>query len=314
VRFRRGNQVINAVSTAIADALNLLPTPTSPPNSTISSIAPSPSEDVFPKTSDGKHVSVIPPLTPIPTPQAPKPTPVATPISQRQIHFPEPPPAPFQPVSTPPARIQPIVPPPQPPEEQPEPKVTFAWLRIADVLESGFWLVITEQGYVTVDASAALERIFYERFIKQATQPAVQPLLIPETLELSPADADRVSRYLPELEACGFGISAFNNHTFLIDALPMSLAEVPPQTLIPEIAAELDKTGVRKGIDHWRQEVAARAAASAAARTLHIQTREAAETLLRALSHCDMPYSTPRGRPVMILTTYRELARRFQRN
>jgi DNA mismatch repair protein MutL len=201
-----------------------------------------------------------------------------------------------------------------PPVDAPAEKVNFAWLRVADILESGFWLVITEQGYVTIDAGAALERICYERFIKQAEQPLVQPLLIPETLELTPADADRVSRFIPELEACGFSLSALSSSTFIIDALPVVLAEIPPQTLITEIAAELDKTGVRKGIDHWRQEVAARAAAAAAARTLQIKTKDAAESLLRALSHCHMPYTTPRGRPVMILTTYRELARRFQRN
>ena len=31
------------------------------------------------------------------------------------------------------------------------------------------------------------------------------------------------------------------------------------------------------------------------------------------LARCAMPYATPRGRPVMILTTYRELDRRFRR-
>ncbi len=307
VRFRHGNRVIDAVTNAIAQALNLFqaptpqvepPTPSQPsqPPRSVNAVAPAP----------------LSPLTPLPTPQAPRP--VVPPATQQHIHFPPPPPAPFPPVGTPPERIAPIVPPATPPEAQPMGKVNFAWLRIADVLESGYWLVITEQGYVTIDASAALERIAYERFIKQAHQPATQPLLIPETLELSPSDADRVSRFLPELEACGFGISAFSSNTFLVDALPIALAEIPPSTLIPEIAVELDKTGVRKGIDHWRQEVAARAAASAVARTFPVKTREAAEHLLRDLSQCAMPYTTPRGRPVMILTTYRELARRFQRN
>jgi DNA mismatch repair protein MutL len=307
VRFRRGNQVINAVSTAIAKALNLFQDPTPTP-SIVPVVAPTPAPTPTPP-------SAIPytPLTPIPTPQAPKSITPVRPTSQQQIHFPEPPPAQFPAVSDPPARISPIIPPATPPVDAPVEKVNFAWLRVADILDSGFWLVITEQGYVTVDAGAALERICYERFIKQANQPAIQPLLIPETLELSPADADRVSRFIPELESCGFSISVLSANTFIIDALPMALAEVPPRTLIPEIAAEIDKTGVRKGIDQWRQEVAARAAASAAARTLHIKTKDAAEALLRDLSHCKMPYTTPRGRPVMILTTYRELARRFQR-
>lgn len=309
VRFRRGNLVINAVSNAIAHALNLFAAVTETPPPPVSVIAP-----ITPSATTASSVPPPPPLSPIaplPTPQVPKPA--VRPASQQQLTFTTPPGSPYPPPEAPATKLTPITPPLAPPPEAPAAKVNFAWLRIADILEPGYWLVITEQGYVTVDAGAALERILYERFMAKTEQPAIQPLLIPESLTLSPADADRVNRFLPELEACGFGISTFSADTFLIDALPVALTEVPPQTLIPEIAAELDKTGVRKGIENWRKEVAARAAASAAARTLHVQTREAAEQLLRQLSTCAMPYATPRGRPVMILTSYRELARRFQR-
>lgn len=312
VRFRRGNLVINAVSNAIAHALNLFTTPVEPDP------APAPISVTTPVSVVPAITPVVPatppplsPVTPLPTPQMPKPA--VRPATQQHLTFTTPPGSPYPPPSQPAAQLAPMTPPLTPPPAPPAEKVNFAWLRIADILETGYWLVITEQGYVTVDASAALERILYERFMAKTEQPAIQPLLIPESLTLSPTDAERVNRFLPELEACGFGISAFSADTFLIDALPMALTEVPPQTLIPEIATELDKTGVRKGIDNWRKEVAARAAASAAARTLHVQTKEAAEVLLHQLSTCAMPYATPRGRPVMILTTYRELARRFQR-
>ena len=312
VRFRRGNLVINAVSNAIAHALNLFTAPVEPEP------APAPISVATPISVEPAIAPVAPatpppcsPIAPLPTPQMPKPA--VRPATQQHLTFTTPPGSPYPPPSQPAAQLAPMTPPLTPPPAPPAEKVNFAWLRIADILEPGYWLVITEQGYVTVDASAALERILYERFMAKTEQPAIQPLLIPESLTLSPTDAERVNRFLPELESCGFGISAFSADTFLIDALPMVLTEVPPQTLIPEIAAELDKTGVRKGIDNWRKEVAARAAASAAARTLHVQTQEAAEVLLHQLSTCAMPYATPRGRPVMILTTYRELARRFQR-
>lgn len=322
VRFRRGNIVINAVSNALAHALNLFSdilaqeqtsrdistqandthTPIVTPSPMVTPVSPTVAPTPAPRSI----------LTPLPTPQAP--TPTARPAAQQHLTFPEAkPPMPYAQPHVPIAKIAPITPPPTPPPAQPNKPVNFAWLYVAALLEPGYWLVVTEQGYVTIDAGAALERILYERFMAKTEQPAIQPLLIPETLTLSPSDADRVARFLPELEACGFGISTFSANTFLIDALPVALSEVPPQTLIPEIAAELDKTGIRKGIDNWRKEVAARAAASAAAHTLQIQTQTAVETLLHQLSTCSMPYATPRGRPVMILTTYRELARRFQR-
>lgn len=214
-----------------------------------------------------------------------------------------------------PPAAEPFVPPPPPPEQGTETTsaLPWRWLRVADVLEPGYWLVVTDQGYVTVDAKAALERILYERLAPAAEAVASQPLLIPETLRLSPADAERVTRFLPELEACGFGVSAFGDDTFLIDALPVALAELSPKEMLADLAAELDRTGVRKGLDAWRREVVARAAAKAACGAFHANDIASAERLMAQLARCAMPYATPRGRPVMILTTYRELARRFQR-
>ena len=100
----------------------------------------------------------------------------------------------------------------------------------------------------------------------------------------------------------------------MINAFPVSLAdEVVPREMIASLALELDRTGVRRGIEAWRQEVVARAAARAASGVVRVTTLEAAETLMGQLAQCAMPYITPRGRPVVILTSYRELARRFQR-
>ena len=80
-----------------------------------------------------------------------------------------------------------------------------------------------------------------------------------------------------------------------------------------DIATELDQPGLRKGLDAWRREVVARAAAQAAARAFRVTSTQAAEPLLAELARSAMPYATPRGRPTMILTTYRELDRRFRR-
>lgn len=322
VRFRHGNRVIDAVCAAITRGVEgareedseearrpVLPTP--PAAMPAFASPPSPP---------------LSPIAPIPTPQAPPPRqetfPLSMPPSGGGIALsPSLPPAAVSPLiypvlgDPPPPAAEPFVPPP-PPEEggmgAPS-ALPWRWLRVADVLEPGYWLVVTDQGYVTVDAKAALERILYERLAPAAETVASQPLLLPETLRLPPADAERVARFLPELEACGFGVSPFGSDTFLIDALPVALAELPPKEVLADLAAELDRTGVRKGLDAWRREVVARAAAKAACGAFHTNDIASAERLMARLARCAMPYATPRGRPVMILTTYRELARRFQR-
>ena len=80
-------------------------------------------------------------------------------------------------------------------------------MRVVAVLEPGFWLVITDIGFLTVDAKAVVERILYERFETAGEALPAQPLLIPETLSLPPLDAERVKRFLPELAHCGFDLT-----------------------------------------------------------------------------------------------------------
>ena len=317
VRFRRGDLVSAAIRVALAKALGAtLPEP----------------------TPLGAQVPTLSPIGPLPTPQAPKPRQADLPLEgivrgpyPSGAPTPPPPPTleglpqdtPLRPpkladypiLRDPPPSVAPIQsPPPPPPETAPATTLPWKWLRVADVLEQGYWLVVTDQGYVVVDAKAALECLFYDRFSPAAGETiASQPLLIPETLHLPAADAERVARFLPELGACGFGVSALGQDTFLIDALPVAFAELPPKEILADIATELDQPGLRKGLDAWRREVVARAAAQAAARAFRVTSTQAAEPLLAELARSAMPYATPRGRPTMILTTYRELDRRFRR-
>ena len=328
VRFRHGNRVIDAVCAAVVGGLE-----GRRDGKVVGSGEPGTASGDAGKTSSfSRNLGATPlsSIAPIPTPQAPPPRQEALPLSPASpLAVPGSTPPTASPSLTPsnpplaypvlrdlPPAVEPFVPPPPPPSE-PRPESSSAlpwrWLRVADVLEPGYWLVVTDQGYVTVDAKAALERILYERLAPAAEAVASQPLLIPETLRLPPADAERVTRFLPELEACGFGVSAFGDDTFLIDALPVVLAELSPKEMLANLAAELDRTGVRKGLDAWRREVVARSAAKAACGAFHANDIASAERLMAQLARCAMPYATPRGRPVMILTTYRELARRFQR-
>ena len=286
VRFRHGNLVVDALAAALGQAL-------------AATAAPAPRVPPAPAPAAPGALQPAAPLSPVgalPTPPAPLPRQDALPFR--------------------PAAPRPVTPPPPSPGVEAPPAGTplpWAWARIADVLEPGYWLVVTDQGYVTVDAKAALERILYERLAESGAAPAAQPLLLPETLELPPADAERLARFLPDLEACGFELASLGDTAFLVNALPADLAHLPPKPLLAGLAAELADADARRGLDRWKRELVARAAAKAASGAFRVATPEAAEKLMAQLARCAMPYTTPRGRPVMILTSYRELARRFRR-
>ncbi|MDO5462344.1 MAG: DNA mismatch repair endonuclease MutL [bacterium] len=311
VRFRHGNWVADAVAFAIQRALtSTLRTPSAP-----SVVSPSLTALTTPIT--GTTIAPLSPIAPLPTPQMPTASPVSTMPQPRQttLQLPEAPVNPYPSLrELPTTETVSFDPPPPAPEAEVKPTtLPWKWVRVADLSPQGLWLVVTDQGYVTVDARGVIERIYYERFVAQNEPITSQPLLIPETLRLPPVDAERVLRYLSELEACGFGISSFGDDTFMVDALPVFFAHCAPKEILADIATELDGSGVRKTLDAWRREVVARAAAQAAARTIKTDSVDVAERLMRELAQCEMPYTTPRGRPTMILTTYTELLRRFRR-
>ncbi|MGN1325363.1 MAG: DNA mismatch repair endonuclease MutL, partial [Candidatus Spyradenecus sp.] len=188
VRFRRGNLVGDAIAQAIARALaeafpapgaqtfdHSLPAGTAPtPPPTVAPTPPVPPPPVAPPAPHPLVSNPFPPfplspVAPLPTPQAPKPR-------QQALDFPGL-------ASTPPGKD---------PAAPPSP---WKWLRIADILQERYYLVVTDQGYLVVDAKAALERILYERILADTERaPATQPLLIPETLHLPLLDAERVTR------------------------------------------------------------------------------------------------------------------------
>lgn len=313
VRFRRGNLVAEAVMAALLSAVPV-PEPCAAPAG----------------TSPGRLL----PVGAIPTPQAPRPRQLGLPITAEPgPAAPAPLPAPFvlprpadadaasgaasdsegatgplpQPESAelPPGPEGPTVPPGPAP---------WRWFRLLGLLEEGYWLILTDQGYVTVDGRAALERIAYERLAAEAGPSAVQSLLIPETFSLPPADAERVRRFLPELQACGFGLADYGGDTFMIEAVPAFLGGADPAALVAAVADGLDSGGSRGGVGDLRRDAVARAAARAASGTLPAADGAAAEAITARLGRCAMPYVTPRGRPTMFLTSYRELDRRFRRS
>ena len=109
----------------------------------------------------------------------------------------------------------------------------------------------------------------------------------------------------------GFGVDAFGRSDhFVVESLPQILGAVQIRELLGNIAHDLEHAGVRRGAEKWREEVIAKAACRTAVRKSALAPQEV-EDLVRKLSVARMPYTCPRGKPTMILTSIRELDRKF---
>ena len=134
---------------------------------------------------------------------------------------------------------------------------------------------------------------------------------MPETVQLGPVEFARVSASLGVIRAMGFQIEEFGRDTFKVEAVPQLIGSLDPLALLSTIARDLADSGSRRGGARWREELVAKSIARSFAGASVSLTEEGAVKLVEDLCACRMPYVCPRGKPVMIFTSTRELDRKF---
>ena len=222
------------------------------------------------------------------------------------------------PVSSLPSPVLPSPPPPAPvPLEfamEPDSRGSkpWRWFKYLAQSASGYLLIETDAGIVTINPHAARERIAYEKLLDSAKSdaPISQTLLIPETVQLAPVDAARVRTTLSVIRSMGFQLEEFGRDTFKIDAVPQLLNALSPSAVLSTIASDLAEGGAKRG-ERWREELIAKSIAKSLAGASLVLTEDGAVKLVEELCACRMPYVCPRGKPVMIFTPTRELDRKF---
>ena len=191
----------------------------------------------------------------------------------------------------------------------------WKWFRFLAQSASGYLLIETDAGIVTINPIAARERIAYERLIGRSGVPVTsQALLIPETVRLSPVDFSRVSASLDIVRAMGFQLEPFGANVFKIEAVPQLLGSLSPADVLATIAHDLAEIGTRRSGERWREELIAKSIARSFAGAPVKMTEDGATKLVEELCAARMPYVCPRGKPVMIFTSTRELDRKFDRS
>ncbi len=190
----------------------------------------------------------------------------------------------------------------------------WQWFKYLAQAESGYLLIETDSGIVTINPHAARERIAYERLLRSGdpTQTS-QSLLSPGTVQLPPVDTARILAAAPVLRDMGFQIEEFGRDTFKIEALPQLLGDQPSASILASIARDLSENSSRHGGERWKEELIAKSIAKSFAGSKISLTQDGATKLVEELCACRMPYVCPRGKPVMIFTSTRELDRKFNK-
>jgi DNA mismatch repair protein MutL len=187
--------------------------------------------------------------------------------------------------------------------------------QIIGVLSRLYILMENANGLVLVDQHAAHERILFEELRRKMEEQGVptQKLLLPQTFDLPPRDADWIERNLPTLEKMGIGIESFGPNTFKIDSLPAFLNVLDPAQFMSKVIDDLRSVSNSSSAMRMGEEMIAKTVCRHAVKANDPLGYLEVEKLIRDLLDCNLPYCCPHGRPTMIQISLAELEKKFGR-
>jgi DNA mismatch repair protein MutL len=182
-------------------------------------------------------------------------------------------------------------------------------------LHNSFIIAADRTGLLLIDQHVAHERILFEQHWRalRGKRVEVQRMLIPETLELSPAQATVFDQILPELEENGFELGMLSGRTIAIKAMPAMLASGTAQALLAELLEAIEEERRGLSLDELRAEIAASLACRAAIKINMPLAPEKMRWLIDELLRMENPATCPHGRPIILRLTAREIEKGFQR-
>jgi DNA mismatch repair protein MutL len=187
--------------------------------------------------------------------------------------------------------------------------------QIIGVLSKLYVLMENANGLVLVDQHAAHERVLFEELRRRMEKQGVpsQKLLLPQTFDLPPRDADWIEHNLSVLQRMGIGIESFGPGTFKIDSLPSFLDVSDAAQFMRKVIDDLKSAGNSASPMRLGEEMIAKSVCRHAVKANDPLRYPEVEKLIRDLLDCDLPYCCPHGRPTMIQISLAELEKKFGR-
>lgn len=182
-------------------------------------------------------------------------------------------------------------------------------------LHDSFIIAVDDEGMLLIDQHVAHERILFDKFRQKETSREIesQNLLLPETVDLTPAQAEAFRLIEGELGSLGFGLMQLSGRTVAIKSVPTDLPPSEARNLFAEIldTIEIEKRGNAKA--SMRDHIAASLACKAAVKINMKLSTEKMQWLIDRLLLTSSPTTCPHGRPVILRLTMKDIERGFHR-
>ena len=190
-----------------------------------------------------------------------------------------------------------------------------AGIRPVGQLAESFIIATDAEGLLLIDQHVAHERVLFDKYRKiESTRAAEsQNLLLPETFDLTPAQAAAFDQVATELEHYGFGLMRLSGRTVAIKAVPADLPAGEARNMLAEVLDTVDaeKRGAARAT--MRDEIAASLACHAAIKINMSLTPEKMRWLIDRLLVTSSPTTCPHGRPILLRLSLRDIEKGFHR-
>ncbi len=182
-------------------------------------------------------------------------------------------------------------------------------------LHNRYLITESDDGLVVIDQHALHERILYEFLREKVLSGALesQALLVPEPVDLSPAEAAAVLDAREVLAQLGVSVEPFGGDTVLVSSYPAMLANMRPGEVLRDLVDQLLAGGKhperRDMLDSLLHMISCKAAIKAGDRLSPGEIAALLEQrhLAQDTHHC------PHGRPTALYFSREELDRQFKR-
>lgn len=187
---------------------------------------------------------------------------------------------------------------------------------LAVQMHDRYIVVETPAGIDVIDQHALHERLLYEKF-KAAVEAGgleVQPLLVPERLDLAPAELELVDEHAATLARAGMRIEPFGGATVIVTSKPALAGDTSAAEIVREVLDRLAATaasgaGTSMLVDEVLHGLACKAAIKAGDRLSQAEV----DALVRERRLVDESHHCPHGRPTSLTLSRQDLDRQFRR-
>ena len=182
-------------------------------------------------------------------------------------------------------------------------------------LDESFIIATDDEGLLLIDQHVAHERILFDKYraLEVSRRPESQQMLIPETFDLTPAQAAAFDHVAEELESYGFELMRLSGRTVAIKSTPADLPASEARNVLAEVLDTVDSEKRGAARASLRDEIAASLACHAAIKVNMPLAPEKMRWLIDRLLTTSSPTTCPHGRPVILRLATQDILKGFHR-